>query len=102
MDSYTLNKIAVEPFADTSVKTETHGTGEFKIVKIANTKTQLVKLKVVFSAKIALGTSVQFIPAGSFVWVRADQYSAPWGKEVFTLNENKFILLPSDRVEVFE
>lgn len=104
-DATTYNKIAVEPFPDKSIKTEAHGDGEFKIVKIVNTKTNLVRLRVLYDARFALGNSAQLVEAGRHVWVRANQYTADWGKDVFEDPTNravKFILLPIDRIEVFE
>jgi len=102
-----LNKIMTEPFTDTSVKTEVVGdtsNGKFGVAKITNTKTTLVKLKVLADAYIVAGQRGLEIDEGSFVWVRADQYAAPWGKEVFTSPDGntKFILLPVDRIEIFE
>lgn len=102
MIQQTFGKVACTPFPDNSVKTEKHGGGDVFVVKVANTKTTLVKLKVLFEARFAVGSSVQWVPADSYVWVRADQYAAPWGKEIFNAGSLPFILLPWDRIEVFE
>lgn len=100
----TYNKIAAEPFADKSVKVKktVEDGAEWGVATLDNTKTTLVRLKVLFDARFGLGSSVQYIPAESYVWVRADLYASDYGKQVFTVGEQKFILLPVDRVEVFE
>lgn len=98
----TFGKIACTPFPDNSVKTEKHGDGEFHVVKVANTKTTLVKLKVLSEARFAVGSSLQYIPSESYVWVRADLYASDYGKQIFLAGSEPFILLPIDRIEVFE
>lgn len=102
--STTYGRIATEPFLDNSVKVETKKKEEdaWGVAVLANTKTTLVRLKVVFDAKFALGNSLQYVPAESHVWVRADLYASNYGKEIFTVGDQKFILLPADRIEVFE
>lgn len=100
---YTVNKIAVQPFPDNSVKSETHGEGQFKVSKIANTKNTLVRLKVLADADRPFGNTLQTVPKGSFVWVRASEYATPWGKEIFKEGlEEPYILIAFERVELFE
>ena len=42
------------------------------------------------------------IPAGSKVYVKADQINAQYVKEVFEMGEVKFILVPQDQVKLVE
>lgn len=98
----TVGKIACTPFPDNSVKTEKHGDGEVFVIKVANTKTKLVKLKVLFDARFPIGQTTCLIEAGSSVWVRADLYASDYGKQIFGADSEPFILLPPDRIEVFE
>lgn len=106
---YTVNKIAVEPFPDKSVKTKVHGEGKYGVSEIANAKNTLVRLKVLAEAKRTAPSQINDwiaplqVYKDSYVWVRASDYSSPWGKEIFTgvLGE-PFVLIPIDRVELFE
>lgn len=100
---YTINKVCLEPFPDKSVKTETIGEGQFKVAKVTNTKTNLVKLKVLKNCRWYLaGGQLQQVMAGSYVWLRASDYAAPWGKDVLTAGDEQYILVPCDRIEVIE
>ncbi len=103
MNTLTVNKIAVTPFPDNSVKAETYGTGAVKVAKIANTKHTLVKLKVLATAMwVVNGNTVKCIYKDSEILVRSSEYSSPWGKEIFTEGlDQPFILFPFDRVEIF-
>jgi hypothetical protein len=100
----TFNKVACEPFPDKAVRVETKGDGEFKVATVANTKSTLVRLKVLMDARFTIGNSVSHVllEKGSGVWVRADLYASDYGKTVFDLDGLKFILLPADRIEVAE
>lgn len=101
----TVGKVMLEPFVDRSVKTKVTGDGEFKVVSLANTKTELVRLKVLADCfMMSNGSLVEVTGVGRTVLVRADLYSTDWGKSVFATpdRDEKFILLPVDRVEVFE
>lgn len=100
---HTANKVATEPFPDKSVRTESVGEGAFKAVRVVNTKTDLVRLKVLFDAEVSsAGTNSTLIRAGDAIWVRAADYAQPWGKEVFAIGEDKFVLIPANRIEVME
>lgn len=98
----TVGRIACTPFPDNSVKTEKHGDGDVFVIKVANTKTKLVKLKVLFNCRFALGGQTVLVEADDYVWVRADLYASTYGKEVFVADSEPFILLPTDRIEVIE
>jgi hypothetical protein len=99
---FTVGKVMVEPFPDKSAKTEVTGEGSVKVVRFTNTKTELVRLKLLADSLRADGTALAHI--GGHVWVRADLYATDWGKNVFVspVDGTKFVLLPADRVEVFE
>lgn len=101
----TVGKVMLEPFPDQSVKVSTAGEGSVKVAFLANTKNQLVRLKVLASCGVlSNGSMLEVAKEGGTVLVRADLYSSDWGKTVFTTpgTEEKFILLPVERVEVFE
>jgi hypothetical protein len=117
-DWVTYSKVAVEPFVDASAKTELVFDSEltrsmdrqleklgakperYGVAKISNTKTELVKLKLVANAVFPVATNLVRLQAGAEVLVRASDYAAPWGKEVFEYGGKKFILIPSDRIEM--
>lgn len=100
---YTINRVCVEPFPDNSVKTELVGDGAFKVAKMQNTKSSLVKLKVLKVCRWNLpsGNRVVLEP-GDMVAVRASEYASPWGKEIFEQDGEKFIMLPCERIEFVE
>lgn len=99
----TLNKIACEPFADNSVKTELHGEGAVKVLTVTNTKSTLAKLKVVYDGIYTVnGHTTRIVAPGSYVYVRASDYATPWGKEVLSVEGTRFIMVPFERVEVYE
>ena len=63
------------------------------IAKTARHK--IVELSVVFNA---LGYPFPPTPVGSKVWLRASDSEAPWAKEVFTVENKEFIIVPVDRI----
>lgn len=96
-----FGKVAAEPFPDTHVKTNLVGEGKFGVAKINNTKTELVKLKVVVDSGIKGPTNeLVYLTPDEVVYVRASDYVLPWAKDVFELDGKKFILVPADRVEL--
>lgn len=102
---FTVGKVMTEPFPDGSVKTQQKQVGDFIVVGLANTKSQLTRLRLLADVLRPDGTVMAHI--GDHVWVRADLYASDWGKNVFTAptpsgEELRFILLPVERVEVFE
>lgn len=100
---FTVNKLCLEPFPDKSTKVEMLGEGEFKVAKVSNTKTSLVKLKLLRDCRWTVsGGYTQFIKAGSHVWIRASEYASPWGKEVLAAGDERFIMVPPDRIEYVE
>jgi hypothetical protein len=88
-------KVACTAFPDQSVKTSAVGTGAIKVGLIEN-RASLAKLTVV------LDTEDGRFREGDFVFVPSKQYTAGWGKEVLTLGEKSFILVPEDQVMAFE
>ena len=91
---YTQNKkVAVEPFADTAVKTSARGIGSVKVARIEN-KVELVALKVVFP------TEDNRFRAGMSVLVRGDLFTQIWAKEKHVVNGHEFILMPEAHVEM--
>jgi hypothetical protein len=102
-EPHTINKLCLEPFPDKSVKTELLGQGEFKVAKATNTKTNLVKLKVLKTCYWTVSAGhTECILANSYVWIRASEYASPWGKEILTAGEERFIMVPPDRIEFTE
>jgi hypothetical protein len=87
-------KVAVASFPDMSVKTTVRGAGSVKVAYIEN-KTELVHLPVLFYTEDA-----RFGP-GDTVLVRGSHFTAPWAKEIFEHDGQKFILVPETYVEAF-
>lgn len=100
----TYDRVAVEPFPDTHVKTDLIGPGKFGVAKINNTRAELIRLKVVFRSCFSTKVSQIILnpDTASYggIYVRASDYSLPWAKDVFELEGKKFILVPADRVEM--
>lgn len=97
------NKVVVKPFPDNSVKTESTGTGPYRAVRMVNSKTDLVGLKVVYRALIQVnGKVIADIGPGATGYIRASEYAQPWAKDVFEFNGESFILVPYERFEFFE
>lgn len=95
-----FEKVACEPFKDTSVKTEAVGEGKFKAHRITNTKRNLVPLKVLANCLCSQQGTSRVISAGTTVWVRASDYAQPWASEVLSLEGlPDFIFVPVNRVE---
>ena len=99
MFNNTINKVMAEPFIDKSVKTELKGESQVKVAVLRNDKTRLVKLRVLANAFDSNRNLVAM--EGSHIMVRADGYAQSWGKDIFEIDEVKFVLIPLDRVEVF-
>lgn len=85
------NNVATTPFVDLGpTKTEV-GQAGFVVIK---QKHDLTALKVVFNAP-NLG-----IEAGDVVFVLADSYLTHWGKNVYTINGQDFILIPKESIVI--
>jgi hypothetical protein len=82
-------KIACEPFPSTVVEKEIKNG-----MVIAKQKNTLQKLKVVFDSGSLL--------VGSFIWVKSEMFQAFWAKEIYEINEIKFILVPEEQVVLVE
>ena len=89
---YVINgKVALEPFQEMEVQKEQRGG-----MVVPKQNNSLTKLKVLIDSGKQLDST--YFPAGCTVWVRADTFRAPWAKEVYELEGQKFILAPIDQV----
>jgi len=86
--------VACTPFPTRHVEKKRVG----GMVLISNTL-ELQQLEVVF---LASGDGCkQFIP-GVKVWVRGDLYTQQWAKDVFTVGDKTFILVPKTMIQLVE
>ena len=88
-------KVACTQFPDMSVRTGTRGEGAVKVGLIEN-KLSLCKLTVV------LPTEDGRFSKGDTVYVYSKLYTQPWAKELLTIGEQQFILVPELAIECFE
>jgi hypothetical protein len=86
-------KIAVTPFPDMSVKTSSQGTGSVKVARIDN-KITVVPLTVLFPSEDS-----RFF-TGDVVFVKGNNYTLPWAKDVYEVDGRSFILIPDSVVEL--
>lgn len=104
-----LDRYICTPFSEKSVQTESVGEGAIKAFRVKNTKSLLTPLRVLVDASVQVGGSPFVVKAGSTVFLRANDYSQPWAKEVLTAegwaDEHgpvEFIVVPGNRVEMVE
>lgn len=104
MNSLTsYDKVACEPFKDTSVKTEAVGEGKFKAHRITNTKRNLVRLKVLANCVFSQQGVSRAIGVGGHVHLRASDFSQPWATEVLSIEGiPEFIFVPVNRIEFYD
>lgn len=86
-------KIAVEPFS--SAPSGPQIVGGFAVVA---SKNSLVPLKVVFDS----WSSVDKLSRGSKVYTTSDTADQPFAKVVYEMNGEKFILVPEERIILYE
>ncbi len=101
MSVNSFEKVACEPFKDTSVKTEAIGEGQFRAHRVTNTKLSLVPLKVVADCVLRQQGETRVLAKGTTVWVRASDYAQPYAKEILSGVDGlgDFIFVPFNRVE---
>lgn len=86
-------KVAVTPFVEKHLVVEVKNA-----FALGTTKLKLQKLTVVFGSSEVLD-----LEPGDGVYVRADQVSLSWAKEVFDLGDGKqFILMPKESILIHE
>jgi hypothetical protein len=85
------NKVATEPFKNIGPTQKETGKG-FVVIE---QKHSLTALKVVFNTSDLLN-----IEAGDEVYVLADSYLTVWGKMVYTVEGQDFILIPKESIVV--
>lgn len=84
-------KVACEPFPLMSVEKEQRGG-----MVVPKQKGTLTKLAVKYtSGKFG---QVAYVPRGASVWVRSEQFTLQWAKDVFEWEGVKFILVPEDQI----
>jgi hypothetical protein len=81
--------VGVEPFKSNSLEIRREGR-----VAMPNQRDTLTGLKVVFGN--------DKFRAGDIVYFEGDQCVQLWAKRVYTLDETKFILAPTDMVRILE
>lgn len=86
--------VAVEPFPPVSATPQV--SSGFALASAD--KSTLVPLKVVFRSELEFDT----LKAGATVYTLSSESSHAFAKEVYDLNGKKFILLPADRVVLYE
>jgi len=85
---WTFQSVALEPFPAMSV--EKNVKSGFTTIR---QKTELTPLKVIFD------TEDQRFRRGDIAYVMADQYSHPWGKAVYEVGDEKFVLAPLNVIQ---
>jgi hypothetical protein len=78
------DKIACKPFPSMSVEKDFKGG-----MVVPKQKGTIQKLEVVFPSSNL---------APSAIWVRAEQFTLQWAKDIFDLDGVKFILVPKDQI----
>ncbi len=86
-----IGTIALAPFPDLGITVKGSG---FQVIEQNDS---LVRLKVIYN-----DTSNRFPPPGNYAYVSSQDKVKHWAKEVFTLDGEKFIICPEDRVVLFE
>lgn len=85
--------VITAPFKRTSVETAKKG------LAFVQQKLELAKLEVL--APTLSGGKIN-VCSGDFVFVRGERYTAPWGREVLTVEGVSFILVPEGEVLAVE
>lgn len=63
-------------------------------IAMAQDKDTLIPSKVVYTSRLTTGS---LLVEGDTVWVTADTAETPFAKQVLTLNDKKFVLIPEER-----
>lgn len=88
-------KVAVEPFPDMSVKTETvRAPGAAVGVTRIESKAKIQMLNIIWDSECGR------FKRESRVGVKASAFATPWAKEVFEYGGKSFILMPDTFVEL--
>jgi len=85
------DRVACEPFTVKEVRSEVP-TGS-RMAKAISVNT-LTPLKVIFGNEKIL--------KGATVYVRSEDYTQPWAKRELALNDQKFILVPLNSIELVQ
>jgi hypothetical protein len=98
----TINKIATEPFPPKKKDVVDVKEGQFVAFRQTNTKTDLVRLKVLKTALLVVSGETFTLEPGGHVWIRASESVQPWGTDVFEADGEKFSIIPFERIEFLE
>ena len=91
------NCIAVEPLPETTVRTQTAS------AFVSAKRSELIRLEVVFQKSPLPEDQFDFLRKHiKAIFIKSDRKDFPWTKEVFTLNDKKFILAPLDQIILVE
>ncbi len=63
-------------------------------IAMAQDKGTLIPSKVVYRSRLTTGS---ILMEGDIVWVTADTAETPFAKQVLTLDDKKFVLIPEER-----
>lgn len=63
-------------------------------IAMAQDKGTLIPSKVVYLSRLSTGS---LLMEGDTVWVTADTAETPFAKQVLTLDDKKFVLIPEER-----